>query len=135
MQVRDWLYVGDHCAAIRRVLEGGRAGEVYNIGGWNEKPNIEIVNTICRLLDELRPRADGGSYLTQITYVTDRPGHDRRYAIDARKVERELGWKPAETFESGIRKTIEWYLDHADWVAGVQSGAYRQWVEKHYGAA
>ena len=134
MQVRDWLYVGDHCAAIRRALEGGRAGEVYNIGGWNEKPNIEIVNTICRLLDELRPRADGKPYSTQITYVTDRPGHDRRYAIDARKVERELGWKPAETFESGIRKTIRWYLDHADWVAGVQSGAYRQWVEKHYGA-
>ena len=135
MQVRDWLYVGDHCAAIRRVLEAGRSGEVYNIGGWNEKPNIEIVNTVCRLLDELRPRADGMPYNAQITHVNDRPGHDRRYAIDARKVERELGWKPAETFESGIRKTIRWYLDHADWVAGVQSGAYRQWVEKHYGAA
>ncbi|MEY4695530.1 MAG: dTDP-glucose 4,6-dehydratase, partial [Pseudomonadota bacterium] len=109
MQIRDWLYVKDHCSAIRRVLEAGRLGETYNVGGWNEKPNIEIVQTICRLLDGLRPKADGSSYASQITYVTDRPGHDRRYAIDARKLEAELGWKPAETFESGIRKTVEWY--------------------------
>ena len=116
MQVRDWLYVKDHCSAIRRVLEGGRLGETYNVGGWNEKPNIDIVNIVCGLLDELRPRADGKPYAEQITYVTDRPGHDRRYAIDARKLERELGWKPAETFESGIRKTVEWYLAHGEWV-------------------
>jgi dTDP-glucose 4,6-dehydratase len=135
MQVRDWLYVKDHCSAIRRVLEAGKLGETYNVGGWNEKPNIEIVNTICALLDELRPRADGRSYREQITYVTDRPGHDRRYAIDARKLERELGWKPAETFDSGIRKTVEWYLDHAEWVRNVQSGAYREWVQKQYEAA
>jgi dTDP-glucose 4,6-dehydratase len=134
MQIRDWLYVKDHCSAIRRVLEAGTLGETYNVGGWNEKPNIEIVNTVCALLDELRPRADGLSYVTQITYVTDRPGHDRRYAIDARKLERELGWKPAETFETGIRKTVQWYLDNPDWVAGVQSGAYRDWVAKQYAA-
>ena len=134
MQVRDWLYVKDHCSAIRRVLEAGTVGETYNVGGWNEKPNIEIVHTICALLDELRPRADGASYTTQISHVKDRPGHDRRYAIDARKLEAELGWKPAETFESGIRKTVQWYLDHADWVANVQSGAYRQWVQAQYGA-
>ena len=134
MQVRDWLYVKDHCSAIRRVLEAGRVGEIYNVGGWNEKPNIEIVHTICALLDELRPRADGASYTTQITHVKDRPGHDRRYAIDARKLEAELGWKPAETFETGIRKTVQWYLDHPDWVAHVQSGAYRQWVQTQYGA-
>ncbi|MGE0351094.1 dTDP-glucose 4,6-dehydratase [Hydrogenophaga sp.] len=134
MQVRDWLYVTDHCSAIRRVLEAGRVGETYNVGGWNEKPNIEIVHTICALLDELRPRADGASYTTQITHVKDRPGHDRRYAIDARKLEAELGWKPAETFETGIRKTVQWYLDHPDWVAHVQSGAYRQWVQTQYGA-
>ncbi|MET0194563.1 MAG: dTDP-glucose 4,6-dehydratase [Hyphomicrobiaceae bacterium] len=132
MQVRDWLYVKDHCSAIRRVLEGGRLGETYNVGGWNEKPNIEIVNIVCALLDELRPRADGKPYRDQITYVTDRPGHDRRYAIDARKLERELGWKPAETFESGIRKTVEWYLANGEWVRNVQSGAYREWVEKQY---
>ena len=132
MQVRDWLYVKDHCSAIRRVLEAGRLGEVYNVGGWNEKPNIEIVQTICKLLDEMRPKADGSSYATQITYVTDRPGHDRRYAIDARKLEAELGWKPAETFETGIRKTVEWYLANPDWVAHVQSGAYREWVNKQY---
>jgi dTDP-glucose 4,6-dehydratase len=132
MQVRDWLYVKDHCSAIRRVLEGGRLGETYNVGGWNEKPNIEIVNIVCALLDELRPRADGKPYREQITYVTDRPGHDRRYAIDARKLERELGWKPAETFESGIRKTVEWYLANGEWVRNVQSGAYREWVEKQY---
>ena len=132
MQIRDWLYVKDHCSAIRRVLEAGRLGETYNVGGWNEKPNIEIVKTVCALLDELRPKADGTSYATQISYVTDRPGHDRRYAIDARKLERELGWKPAETFETGIRKTVQWYLDHPQWVANVQSGAYREWVSQHY---
>ena len=132
MQIRDWLYVKDHCSAIRRVLEAGRLGEVYNVGGWNEKPNIEIVQTICQLLDEMRPKADGGTYASQITYVTDRPGHDRRYAIDARKLEAELGWKPAETFETGIRKTVEWYLANPEWVQHVQSGAYREWVSKHY---
>jgi dTDP-glucose 4,6-dehydratase len=134
MQVRDWLYVKDHCSAIRRVLEGGRLGETYNVGGWNEKPNIEIVKTVCALLDELRPRADGVSYATQITYVKDRPGHDRRYAIDARKLEKELGWKPSETFETGIRKTVAWYLENTEWVANVQSGAYRDWVSKQYTA-
>ena len=132
LQVRDWLYVKDHCSAIRRVLEAGRPGEVYNVGGWNEKPNIEIVKTVCALLDEMRPKADGQHYSTQITYVKDRPGHDRRYAIDASKIQRELGWKPAETFETGIRKTIAWYLANPDWVAHVQSGAYRQWVDKQY---
>ena len=132
MQVRDWLYVRDHCSAIRRVLEAGKLGETYNVGGWNEKPNIDIVNTVCALLDELRPRTDGQSYRSQITYVKDRPGHDRRYAIDARKIERELGWKPAETFETGIRKTVQWYLDNADWVANVQTGAYREWVQTQY---
>ncbi len=132
MQVRDWLYVKDHCSAIRRVLEAGRVGETYNVGGWNEKPNIEIVKTVCALLDELSPRSDGKPYAEQITYVTDRPGHDRRYAIDARKLERELGWKPAETFDSGIRKTVQWYLAHGDWVRNVQSGAYRDWVRKQY---
>ena len=132
MQIRDWLYVKDHCSAIRRVLEAGRLGEVYNVGGWNEKPNIEIVQTVCKLLDEMRPKQDGTSYASQITYVIDRPGHDRRYAIDARKLEAELGWKPAETFETGIRKTVEWYLDNPEWVAHVQSGAYREWVSKNY---
>ncbi|MDP2017930.1 dTDP-glucose 4,6-dehydratase [Hydrogenophaga sp.] len=135
MQVRDWLYVKDHCSAIRRVLEGGVLGETYNVGGWNEKPNLEIVRTVCALLDELRPRTDGQPYASQISYVKDRPGHDRRYAIDARKIERELGWKPAETFESGIRKTVQWYLDHPEWVANVQSGSYRQWVQAQYEAA
>ena len=132
MQVRDWLYVTDHCSAIRRVLEAGRLGEVYNVGGWNEKPNIDIVHTVCGLLNELRPRSDGKSYGEQITYVADRPGHDRRYAIDAGKIERELGWKPAETFDTGIRKTVLWYLDNPSWVADVQSGAYSTWVEKNY---
>jgi dTDP-glucose 4,6-dehydratase len=130
-QIRDWLYVTDHCSAIRAVLARGRLGETYNIGGWNEKANIDIVRTICALLDELRPDP-AGSYTRLITYVKDRPGHDRRYAIDARKIERELGWRPAETFETGIRKTVEWYLSHADWVARVQSGAYRDWVERNY---
>ena len=131
-QVRDWLFVKDHCSAIRRVLEAGRPGEVYNVGGWNEKPNIDIVHTVCALLDELRPRADGQPYAAQIAHVKDRPGHDRRYAIDARKIERELGWKPTETFETGIRKTVQWYLDHPDWVAHVQSGAYREWAANQY---
>ena len=133
-QIRDWLYVQDHCRAIRRVLEAGRMGETYNVGGWNEKPNIEIVQTICALLDELQPRADGRSYREQITYVADRPGHDRRYAIDARKIERELGWKPQETFDSGIRKTVQWYLAHGEWVRNVQSGAYRDWIDTNYAA-
>ena len=131
-QVRDWLYVGDHCAAIRKVLEAGKLGETYNIGGWNEKANIEVVNTICSILDELKPRADGKSYAEQITYVKDRPGHDRRYAIDASKVERELGWRPAETFDTGIRKTVQWYLDNPVWIEGVVSGSYRDWVQKQY---
>ena len=133
-QIRDWLYVKDHGSAIRAVLARGTPGETYNIGGWNEKPNIEIVQTVCALLDEMRPDA-AGSHARLITFVPDRPGHDRRYAIDARKIERELGWKPAETFETGIRKTVRWYLDHADWVAHVQSGAYRDWVDTQYGAA
>jgi dTDP-glucose 4,6-dehydratase len=131
-QIRDWLYVKDHCSAIRCVLAKGKLGEVYNIGGWNEKANLDIVHTVCALLDELRSRAGGKSYREQITFVTDRPGHDRRYAIDARKIERELGWKPVETFETGIRKTVQWYLDNQEWVNNVQSGTYRQWVEKNY---
>ena len=130
-QIRDWLYVKDHASAIREVLAHGTPGETYNVGGWNEKPNIDIVHTVCALLDEMRPDP-AGSYSRLITYVTDRPGHDRRYAIDARKIERELGWKPAETFESGIRKTVRWYLDNTDWVAHVQSGAYLNWVSTNY---
>ena len=133
-QVRDWLYVGDHCSAIRAVLARGRVGEVYNVGGWNEKPNLEIVHTICRLLDEMQPDP-AGPYARLVTHVKDRPGHDRRYAIDARKIECELGWHPAETFETGIRKTVRWVLDHQDWVARVQSGAYRDWVATQYGGA
>ncbi|MFZ5456252.1 MAG: dTDP-glucose 4,6-dehydratase [Pseudomonadota bacterium] len=133
-QVRDWLYVKDHCAAIREVLARGRLGETYNIGGWNEKPNIDIVRTVCALLDEMKPDA-AGPYERLITYVKDRPGHDRRYAIDARKIERELGWKPAETFDTGIRKTVRWYLDNQPWVQDVLSGGYRDWVSKQYGGA
>lgn len=133
-QIRDWLYVKDHCSAIRRVLEQGRLGETYNVGGWNEKANLDVVKTLCAILDELSPRKDGASYSTQITFVKDRPGHDRRYAIDARKIEQELGWKPAETFESGIRKTVEWYLSHQEWVSNVTSGAYQSWVGQQYGA-
>lgn len=132
MQIRDWLYVEDHCSAIRRVLEAGRLGEVYNVGGWNEKPNIEIVKTLCKMLDEKSPRADGKSYAEQITFVQDRLGHDKRYAIDATKLFDELGWKPAETFETGIEKTVNWYLDNQEWVKNVTSGEYRHWVEKQY---
>ncbi len=130
-QIRDWLYVSDHCSGIRTVLAGGRLGETYNVGGWNEQANIDIVRSICTLLDDLRPDP-AGPYERLITHVADRPGHDRRYAIDARKIERELGWRPAETFQSGIRKTVQWYLDHADWVAEVQSGGYLDWVEQNY---
>ena len=133
-QIRDWLYVKDHCSAIRRVLEAGRVGETYNIGGWNEKSNLEVVHTLCTILDELSPRGDGKPYEEQIIYVKDRPGHDRRYAIDASKIERELGWRPAETFDTGIRKTVRWYLDNQAWVSNVTSGAYRQWLDKNYEA-
>jgi dTDP-glucose 4,6-dehydratase len=129
-QIRDWLYVKDHCAAIRRVLEAGRLGETYNVGGWNEKANIDVVKTICALLDDIHPRADGASYATQITFVQDRAGHDKRYAIDARKLEQELGWKPQETFETGIRKTVSWYLENTAWLDNITSGAYRQMNEQ-----
>ena len=132
-QIRDWLYVKDHCSAIRCVLDAGTLGETYNVGGWNEKTNLEVVHTICRLLDELQPKQQG-TYAEQITFVQDRLGHDRRYAIDARKLERELGWKPAETFESGIRKTVEWYLSNPEWINNVTTGAYRAWVSQQYGA-
>lgn len=131
-QIRDWLYVGDHCSAIREVLAKGKLGETYNIGGWNEKANIDVVRTICIILDELKPRTDGNSYEKQIAYVRDRPGHDRRYAIDAGKIERELGWRPNETFDTGIRKTVQWYLDNPVWIDSVISGSYRDWLQKQY---
>ena len=131
-QVRDWLYVGDHCSAIRAVLAKGELGQTYNIGGWNEKANIDVVRTICKILDKVKPRTDGQPYAKQITFVKDRPGHDRRYAIDARKIERELGWRPAETFDTGIKKTVQWYLDNPIWVEGVVSGSYRDWLQKQY---
>jgi dTDP-glucose 4,6-dehydratase len=131
-QIRDWLYVGDHCAAVRCALQIGKPGETYNVGGWNEKTNLEVVHTLCDILDQLQPKADGSSYRMQITFVTDRPGHDRRYAIDAHKIARELGWKPQETFETGIRKTVQWYLDHQEWVREVQSGDYMKWIDKNY---
>src|SRR5690606_35744882 len=134
-QVRDWLYVKDHCHALRRVLQDGRVGQTYNVGGNSERTNLQVVHAICALLDDMHPRADGQSYARQITHVQDRPGHDRRYAIDATKIARELGWSPAETFESGLRQTVRWYLDHADWVQGVISGDYRQWVARQYGTA
>lgn len=133
-QIRDWLYVKDHCSAIRLVLEAGRVGETYNIGGWNEKANLDVAQTLCDILDELQPRSDAKRYVDQITFIKDRPGHDRRYAIDASKLERELGWKPQETFETGLRKTVVWYLENRRWVANVTSGAYRDWIGKQYGA-
>jgi len=131
-QIRDWLYVVDHCMGIETVLDKGKIGETYNIGGWNEKTNLEVVHTLCDLLDELKPREDGKLYKEQITFVKDRPGHDQRYAIDATKISKELGWKPEETFETGIRKTVQWYLDNQDWVANVQSGEYKMWLTKNY---
>jgi dTDP-glucose 4,6-dehydratase len=131
--VRDWLYVGDHCSAVRAVLAGGEPGRVYNVGGWNEKTNLEVVHTLCDLLDEMRPDP-AGPHRRLITYVTDRPGHDRRYAIDARRIAAELGWTPAQTFETGIRETVRWYLDHPQWVADIVSGDYRSWVSRNYAA-
>ncbi|QLY27025.1 dTDP-glucose 4,6-dehydratase [Bdellovibrio sp. KM01] len=131
--IRDWLYVVDHCEAIELALEKGRLGETYNVGGWNEKKNIEVVDTICKTLDQVRPRADGKSYLTQKVFVTDRPGHDKRYAIDATKIEKELGWKPKENFETGLDKTIRWYLSNETWVSNIVSGSYREWLDKNYG--
>ena len=130
--VRDWLYVTDHCSAIRAVLAGGRLGETYNVGGWNEMTNLDVVHTLCDILDEEQPKADGTSYRAQITFVKDRPGHDRRYAIDATKIERELGWRPAETFTTGIRKTVRWYLQNPEWVRQVTSGSYREWTAQQY---
>ena len=133
-QVRDWLYVADHCTAIRRVLEAGRPGAVYCIGGSSELANIDVVTLLCRILDQESPRSDGKPYSSQITFVADRPGHDRRYAIDHATITAELGWRPSESFETGLRKTVRWYLDHTDWVADVTSGASRDWVGKHYAA-
>jgi len=131
-QIRDWLYVKDHCSAIREVLKQGHIGDTYNVGGWNEKTNVEVVETLCAILDELKPKSDGKSYVDQITFVKDRPGHDRRYAIDASKLERDLGWRPQETFETGLRKTVIWYLEHETWVNHAVSGEYQHWVEKQY---
>jgi len=133
-QIRDWLYVGDHCAAVRRVLDAGRTGETYNIGGHNELTNLTVVSELCWLLDRIQPRADGRSYREQITFVADRPGHDRRYAIDARKIAAELGWRPAEQFATGLEKTVRWYLANPEWIARVQSGAYRDWIDRQYGS-
>jgi dTDP-glucose 4,6-dehydratase len=133
MQIRDWLYVKDHCRALRRILELGRPGGVYNIGGCNEMSNIEVVRAICSLLDKSNPRADGKSYATQIAFVADRPGHDRRYAIDATKLGAELGWEPVETFESGLQKTVDWYLKNQPWVSRIQAGEYRAWIKQQYG--
>jgi dTDP-glucose 4,6-dehydratase len=133
-QVRDWLHVDDHCSAIRRVLEAGQPGETYNVGGRSERANLEVIHTICRTLDELRPRA-GGAYVELITHVKDRPGHDRRYAIDDTKIAAQLGWRPSVTFDDGIRQTVRWYLDHAEWVDSVTSGSYRDWVDRQYGSA
>jgi dTDP-glucose 4,6-dehydratase len=133
-QVRDWLYVGDHCEAIRRVLKDGRVGETYNVGGKAERANIDVVRAVCILLDELHPASDGSRYASLIAFVKDRPGHDRRYAVDTAKVERELGWRPRETFDSGLRKTVRWYLDNLDWARSVTSGEYRNWIERNYAA-
>jgi dTDP-glucose 4,6-dehydratase len=131
-QIRDWLYVKDHCSAIREVLKQGHIGETYNVGGWNEKTNLEVVETLCAILDDLKPKSDGKSYAVQITFVKDRPGHDRRYAINASKLERELGWRPKETFETGLRKTVLWYLENETWLNHVESGEYQHWVQKQY---
>ncbi len=134
-QIRDWLYVGDHCAAIRNVLAKGKAGETYNIGGCSEKTNMEVIQTLCKLLDELVPGSSHCPHSSLITHVTDRPGHDRRYAIDARKIERELGWRPKADFTGGLRRTVQWYLEHQAWVEKVNSGAYRKWMAQQYGEA
>jgi len=131
-QIRDWLYVKDHCSAIREILNKGQIGETYNAGGWNEKTNLKVVETLCAILDELKPKSDAKSYTNQITFVKDRPGHDRRYAIDASKLERDLGWRPQETFETGLRKTVLWYLENETWVNHVVSGEYQHWLEKQY---
>lgn len=131
-QVRDWLYVKDHCSAIMRVVDDGAVGETYNIGGWNEMPNLDVVKALCCILDELRPRGDGRSFAEQITFVKDRPGHDRRYAIDAGKIEKELGWRPVETFQTGLRKTVQWFLDNQSWVDDVTSGGYLRWIQMQY---
>jgi dTDP-glucose 4,6-dehydratase len=132
-QIRDWLYVGDHCSAIRAVLERGIVGETYNVGGGNQQSNLNVVNTLCKLLDELRPNSQYAPHSQLIRFVTDRPGHDRRYAIDARKIEREIGWHAQESFETGLRKTVQWYLDNAPWVENVTSGAYQSWMDQNYG--
>lgn len=133
-QIRDWLFVEDHARALYKVVTEGVVGETYNIGGHNEKQNIEVVKTICKILDELKPQANGQAYASLITFVKDRPGHDLRYAIDATKIQNELGWTPTETFETGIRKTVEWYLNNQEWVAHIQSGEYQSWLEKQYKA-